>query len=109
MQIHWLGLIHTAIGKAAQGKALPCFEKAFVWIEITTPRGSDNPKLWDTSNKAINLIINNLKGTFFKDDNHEHMSFGIAGKWGEEGVTIIHILPFDRLTQIGLCGFKVSP
>ena len=109
MQDHWLELIHTAIAKAKQQQSLPRFEKAFVWIEITTPRGSDNPKLWDISNKAINLILNNLKGVFFEDDNLEHMAFGAAGKWGEEGVTVIHILPFDRLAQIGLGGFKGIP
>ena len=30
-------------------------------IEITTPRGTKNTKVWDTSNRAINVIINNLK------------------------------------------------
>jgi len=33
----------------------------FVLIEITTPRGTKNTKVWDTSNRAINVIINNLK------------------------------------------------
>jgi len=91
---HWLELIHRAIESASQGKALPYLDKAFVWIEIITPKGSDNARLWDTSNRAINLIINNLKGIFFEDDNHEHMAFGVTGAWGDEGMTSIHIMPF---------------
>ena len=93
---HWLELIHTAIGKAAREWKLPRFEKAFVWIEVVTPKYTNNAKLWDTSNRAVNLIINNLKGIFFPDDNHEHMAFGVTGRWGEKGVTIIRILAFDK-------------
>ena len=95
VQDHWLELIHTAIGKSAQENPLPYFEKAFVWIKVVTPRGTNNVRLWDTSNRAINLILNNLKGIFFEDDNLEHMAFGVVGEWGEEGVTIIRILSFD--------------
>ena len=35
----------------------------------------------DTSNRAINLIINNLKGIFFRDDDFEHMAFRVVAKW----------------------------
>ena len=101
VQDHWIELMQEAIGKAG---ALPYFEKAFVWIEVITPKYTDNAKLWDTSNRAANLVINCLKGTFFKDDNHEHMAFGVAGKWGEKGVTIIHILHFDKIQQM-MTGF----
>ncbi|MCL2409815.1 MAG: hypothetical protein FWC96_09465 [Oscillospiraceae bacterium] len=94
VQEHWLELIHTAISKAAREQMLPQFEKAFVWIKIVTPRGTNNARLWDTSNRAVNLILNNLKGIFFEDDNLEHMAFGVVGEWGEEGVTIIRILSF---------------
>jgi hypothetical protein len=100
MQDYWLDLIHTAIKKAALGQKLPKFEKAFVLIEITTLKHSDNSKLWDTSNRAINLIINNLKGIFFRDDNFEHMAFGVVGDWGEEGRTVIKIMPFERFAEI---------
>ena len=92
VQEHWVNLIHTAIGKAARERELPYFEKAFVWIEVTTPRGTNNSLLWDTSNRAVNLIINNLKGTFFADDNLEHMAFGVIGKWGITGSTSVRIL-----------------
>ena len=44
---------------------------------------------------------NNLKGIFFKDDNMEHMAFSVIGRWGEKGVTIIRVLDFDQLQQIG--------
>ena len=92
VQEHWVNLIHTAIGKASRERELPFFEKAFVWIEVATPRGTNNSQIWDTSNRAINLIINNLKGTFFADDNLEHMAFGVIGKWGETGSTSVRIL-----------------
>ena len=41
---------------------VPFFEKAFVAIHIVTPKGSDNARVWDTSNRAIQVILNNLKG-----------------------------------------------
>lgn len=100
VQDHWLNLMQAAIGKAREGGQCLYHGKAFVWIEIETPRGSDNAKLWDTSNRAVNLVINNLKGVFFKDDNHEHMAFGVVGRRGKEGATIIHVLPFDRIAHI---------
>jgi hypothetical protein len=92
---HWLELVHTAIGKAACEQKLPRFGKAFVWIKVVTPRGTNNANLWDTSNRAVNLVINNLKGVFFEDDNLEHMAFGVTGSWGEKGATIVHIMPFE--------------
>ena len=46
-------------------EGLPRFDRAFVQIEVTTPRGSNNHQLWDTCNRAVNLVINNLKGIFF--------------------------------------------
>ena len=104
MQDHWVELIQEAIYKATQDKKILYFANAFVWIEVITPKYTNNAKLWDTSNRAVNLIINCLKGVFFKDDNHEHMAFGVAGKWGEKGVTIIHILPFDKLERM-MTGF----
>ncbi len=97
---HWKAMLHAAIEEAARQKPLPYFDKAMVEIEIVTPRGSDNARLWDTSNRAINVIINNLKGIFFEDDNMEHMAFSVVGKWGEKGVTIIRILDFDKSRQI---------
>lgn len=57
---HWKAMIHTAIAEAARQAPLPYFSKAMVEIEIITPRGSDNARVWDTSNRAINVIINNL-------------------------------------------------
>lgn len=85
---HWKAMIHSAIAETAKQGPLPHFRKAFVEIEIVTTRGSDNARLWDTSNRAINVIINNLKGIFFEDDNMEHMAFSVVGKWGKKGTTI---------------------
>lgn len=97
---HWKAMLHAAIAAVARQGPLPYFEKAFVAIEIVTQRGSDNARLWDTSNRAINVIINNLKGIFFEDDNMEHMAFSVVGRWEEEGATIIHVSDFDKLQQI---------
>jgi len=79
---------------------LPKLEKAFVLIEIFTPKYTDNTQLWDTSNRSINLVINNLKGIFFKDDNFEHMAFGVVGSWGEIAKTVIKIMPFERFAKL---------
>lgn len=40
---HWKAMIHAAIEEAARQGRLPYFEKAFVQIEIVTPRGSNMP------------------------------------------------------------------
>ena len=57
--------------------------------------------MWDTSNRAIQVILNNLKGIFFLDDDIEHMAFSVAGKWGEgPGKTVIRVFDFAKLQQI---------
>ena len=92
---HWVTMIHDAIAKESI-TGIPIFQKAMVMIEITTPRGTDNPRVWDTSNRAINLIINNLKGIFFRDDDFEHMAFCVVANWGEIGSTIIRICELSQ-------------
>ena len=92
---HWVTMIHDAIEKESI-TGIPIFQKAMVMIEITTPRGTDNPRVWDTSNRAVNLIINNLKGTFFWDDDFEHMAFSVVAKWGEIGRTTIRICELSQ-------------
>lgn len=104
LEEHWKAMIHAAISEAAQQEPLPHFEKAFVEITIITPRGTNNANLWDTSNRAINVIINNLKGIFFQDDNMEHMAFSVVGSWGEKGATILRISELDESRQIGRIG-----
>ena len=96
VQEHWITLIHDAIEQESQ-TGIPKFQKAMVMIEITTPRGTNNPRVWDTSNRAINLIINNLKGIFFRDDDFEHMAFSVIAKWGENGRTSIRICELSQL------------
>ena len=95
---HWVTMIHDAIEQESR-TGIPKFQKAMVMIEITTPRGTDNPRVWDTSNRAINLIINNLKGIFFRDDDFEHMAFSVVAKWGEIGRTTIRICELSELEK----------
>ena len=92
---HWITMIHNAIEQESR-TGIPKFQKAMVHIEISTPRGTDNPRVWDTSNRAINLIINNLKGIFFRDDDFEHMAFSVVAKWGKIGRTTIRICELPR-------------
>jgi len=93
---HWTRMIHEAIAKQAK-TGIPRFEKAHVHIRITAPRGTNNSKVWDTSNRAINVIINNLKGIFFDDDDFEHMSCSIEASWGKIGMTEIRICDHREL------------
>ena len=92
---HWVTMIHDAIEKESR-TGIPKFQKAMVMIEIATPRGTNNPKVWDTSNRAINLIINNLKGIFFRDDDFEHMAFSVVANWGKIGSTTIRICELSQ-------------
>ena len=95
---HWIKMIHDAIARESK-TGLPYFEKAFVLIHIWTPRGTNNKRVWDTSNRAINVVINNLKGIFFDDDDFEHMACGIVADWGEIGQTEIRICSLDDLKK----------
>lgn len=104
---HWISMIHKAISEESR-TGIPKFNKAFVMIEITTPRGSNNPKVWDTSNRAINVIINNLKGIFFRDDDFEHMACGIVADWGENGRTAIRICELEDLLGSVVFGAKIE-
>ena len=95
---HWARLIHEAIAQQAK-IGIPYFEKAHVHIRITAPRGTNNSKVWDTSNRAINVVINNLKGIFFDDDDFEHMSCSIEASWGKMGMTEIRICDYGDLKK----------
>ena len=98
LEEHWVRMIHEAIAKQAK-TGIPRFEKAHVHIRITAPRGTNNSKVWDTSNRAINVIINNLKGIFFDDDDFEHMSCSIEASWGKIGITEIRICDHKDLKK----------
>ena len=93
---HWVTMIHDAIEQESR-TGIPKFKKAMVLIEITAPRGTENHKVWDTSNRAINLVINNLKGILFRDDDFEHMAFSVVANWGENGRTTIRICELSQL------------
>ena len=95
---HWIKMIHDAIAQESK-TGLPYFEKAFVLIRIWTPRGTNNKRVWDTSNRAINVVINNLKGIFFDDDDFEHMACGIVADWDEIGQTEIRICSMEKLKK----------
>ena len=95
---HWIKMIHDVIAQESK-TSLPYFEKAFVLIRIWTPRGTNNKRVWDTSNRAINVVINNLKGIFFDDDDFEHMACGIVADWGEIGHTEIRICSLEDLKE----------
>ena len=95
---HWIQMIHDAIAQESK-TGLPYFEKAFVLIRIQTPRGTNNKQVWDTSNRAINVVINNLKGIFFDDDDFQHMACGIVADWGEIGQTEIRICALEELEK----------
>ena len=107
VELHWVKLIHKAIAEESK-TGIPKFSKAFVLIEITTPRGTKNTKVWDTSNRAINVIINNLKGIFFDDDNFEHMACGIVADWGGNGETVIRVCELDDLLGCAVFGAKTE-
>ena len=95
---HWIQMIHDAIARESK-TGLPYFDKAFVLIRIWTPRGTNNKRVWDTSNRAINVVINNLKGIFFDDDDFKHMACGIVADWGEIGQTEIRICSLEDLKK----------
>lgn len=98
---HWTRMIHEAIAQQAKN-GIPHFKKAHVHIRITAPRGTNNAKVWDTSNRAINVVINNLKGIFFDDDDFEHMSCSIEASWGKIGMTEIRICDHENLKKLGI-------
>jgi len=73
-----------------------------VHIRITTPRGTNNSKVWDTSNRCLNVIINNLKGIFFDDDDFKHMSCSVEAGWGKIGITKIRICDHEDLKKFDI-------
>lgn len=95
---HWIDMIHKVIAEESK-TGIPRFKKAFVYIVIETPRGTNNKRVWDTSNRAINVVINNLKGIFFKDDDFEHLACGIEAHWGESSRTEIRVCELEDLLE----------
>lgn len=62
--------------------------------------------MWDTSNRVINVIINNLKGIFFEADSFNHMACGVVADWSAIGETIIRICELDDLLECAVFGAK---
>ena len=96
---HWQSCIHAAVRMLAQKGDVPRFDKAMVGIHVSMPRGANNSRIWDTSNRAINLVLNNLKGVFFPDDNIEHMAFAVVGSWSEQPKTAIYVGDFTSQSE----------
>jgi hypothetical protein len=93
---HWIGCVQAAIDRLAEKAAIPKFDMAMVGFQIVKPKNTNNIQLWDASNRALNLVINNLKGVFFRDDNIEHMAFSVFGCWGDVPQTKIYIGDFHK-------------
>lgn len=97
----WFMHIRSALKQLAER---PFYEKAFVFIEIHTK----NPKLdWDVDNKAVSLVINSLKGTLFKNDSYQHLSYGVRGcetsaNETEEYYTNIYIMDYEKYIKNAL-------
>ena len=91
-------MIHKAIAQQVK-IGFPYFKKAHVHIRITAPRGNNNQKVWDTSNRAINVVINNLKGIFFDDDDFEHMSCSVEASRGKIGMAEIRCCDYNELKR----------
>ena len=96
---HWQSCIHAATAMLAERYPVPHFEKAVVGIHVAMPRGANNSRIWDTSNRAINLILNNLKGVVFPDDNIEHMAFAVVGSWAEQAETTVFVGDFASQSE----------
>ena len=70
---------------------------------LAQQKGSDNARVWDTSKRAIQIVLNNLKGIFFRDDDLEQMTFFRGrGGGGETGITILRISAFQEVGDYDL-------
>lgn len=101
-EIHneWVILLHSEIDLLAKKQAIRMFGKAFVGILLSVPPDYAKRKLWDTDNRALHLIFNNLKGIFFLDDDYLHMCFGVFGKESSNESTVIFIGDVKDAAQI---------
>ena len=77
-------------------------------LEMLDTNGSNNKRVWDTSNRAINVVINNLKGIFFGDDDFAHMACGVVADWGDVGCTEIRICALDELERCDIFFEKLA-
>lgn len=71
-------------------------------VNTCPAKGSDNARVWDTSKRAIQIVLNNLKGIFFRDDDLEQMTFSGTGRRGETGITILRISAFQEVGDYDL-------
>ena len=71
-------------------------------VNTCPAKGSDNARVWDTSKRAIQIVLNNLKGIFFRDDDLEQMTFSGTGRRGETGITVLRISAFQEVGDYDL-------
>jgi len=96
-QFEFVKKMHDEITKLNQPRM---FDHAMVSIIVCIPSDCANNKIWDVDNRAINLILNNLKGIFFVDDNYSNVSLFVCGKKSKEPETVILIDTYSRCTAL---------
>ena len=84
-------MAHVSMNKAKEKRIPPDYSGGILSVNANTFLTVCRVRIWDTSNRAINVIINNLKGIFFDDDDFEHMSCSIEACWGKIGITEVRI------------------
>jgi len=96
-QFEFVKKLHEEINKLDRVKM---FNRAIVSIIVCLPQSSTNQKTWDVDNRAIHLILNNLKGIFFKDDDYDNVSLFVCGKQSQEPETVILIDTYSKHTEL---------
>ena len=71
-------------------------------VNTCPAKGSDNARVWDTSKRAIQIVLNNLKGIFFRDDDLEQMTFSGTGRRGGNRYHDPPHLSFSRSRRLRL-------
>ena len=75
-------MLHAAFQKVAEQGASP-FSKGPGGDPHRNAQGQRQHEGMGHLQRAIQVILNNLKGVFFPDDDMEHMAFAVAGHWAE--------------------------
>jgi len=96
-QFEFVKKLHEKIDKPEE---VEMFDRAIVSIIICLPYGCPKNKVWDVDNRAINLILNNLKGIFFEDDDYFHLSLFVCGKKSLKADTVILIDSLSNYAEV---------
>lgn len=93
----WQGYIYHALKKLKMNHGiLPYYGNAMIVIEVHSPSGVSGIYKWDVSNRTYNIIINDLKGLVFPDDNAINLIFAVAGVYDSDRQTLLYIGDFER-------------